>query len=95
MVLLHRRRRVAVAAPTPHCAPSVPHIRDVVDVVADRGLGRRAEQHNGRVGEGLRDLLLTCRPIAQPHPLDLHMTSPATCAASAIWVGPRNPKKIG
>ena len=35
-------------------------------------LGRRAEQHSGRVGDGLRDLLLTCRPIAQPHPPPRH-----------------------
>ena len=44
----------------------------MVDVVEDLGLGRRAEQHSGRVGEGLRHLPLTCRPIAQPHPRPPH-----------------------
>ena len=44
----------------------------MVDVVEDLGLARRAEQHSGRVGEGLRHLPLTCRPIAQPHPRPPH-----------------------
>ena len=41
-------------------------------MVEDHGLGRRAEQHSGRMGEGLLHLLLTCRPIAQPHPRPRH-----------------------
>ena len=42
-------------------------------MVEDLGVARRAEQHERRVGEGLRHLhKMTCRPIAQPHPRPRH-----------------------
>ena len=58
------------------------------------GLGRRAEQHSGRVGEGLPDLQMTCRPIAQPHPRPQHALarhlrrlrhSLSTCRLASRW----------
>ena len=52
------------------------------------------EVHCGRVGEGLLHLLLTCRPIAQPHPRPQHdlarhlrrLRHPlSTCCLASRW----------
>ena len=67
----------------------------MVDVVEDHGLGRRAGQHSGRVGEGATSPSTDVpRPIAQPHPRPQHdlarhlrrLCHPlSTCCLASRW----------
>ena len=70
--------------------------RGTANVAKTARRGRRAarKQHKGGVGEGLRDLLLTCRPIAQPHPRPQHALARhlrrlrhplSTCCLASRW----------